>query len=114
MSSVIGIATIDTPQVCVVVKVYAAHAYSLPVLLAGIFSGFETRSHMRAVVLNTDDAAPYVGLIELIDRINLLIGFQGVILSPRSSADVRSAFPELVIDDYGYLATVGRVLPQLL
>ena len=94
-----------SPQICVVVKTYAAHAHSLPVTLSGIFSDRDTRQHMRAIVVETDASAPFPNLPTLVDHLNVLIGFTGIIVSPRTSENVRGAFPRLKMNDYGYLAS---------
>lgn len=101
------------PQVCLVVKTYAAHEHSLPVLLAGVFSDGNTRDHMRAIVVNTDSVHPFPGLDELVENMNSLIGFPGILMSPRTPDGVKEFFPELRMNDYGYL-TSDAVLDDLL
>ena len=102
VSSVTG----GAPQVCVIVKTYAAHLHSLPVTLAGIFSDQHTRQLMRAIVVETDSQAPFPGLELLVKNMNTIVGFDGVFLSPRSTSAVKARFPRLKTDDYGYLVTV--------
>ena len=97
-----------SPQLCVVVKTYAAHENSLPVTLAGIFSDRETRAHMRAILVDTDEESPYPDLDGIVTKMNTLVGFDGIIASPRTSARVKSSFPRLKMNDYGYLASVRR------
>jgi hypothetical protein len=102
----------SSPQVCLIIRVYSAHEFSLPPLLASVFAGSDTRSHMRAVVVDTDDNAPFPGLKTLVGMMNTLIGFPGILVSPRRTAEVKLAFPKLTAPEYGYLTTVScRVQP---
>lgn len=90
--------------VCVVVRTYVGHRAALPALLASLIS--QGHPALTIFLADTGSGASFgAGLSTIATTFNALAGRRAVVVSSRTRASSRAAFPNLAVEDFGYLVT---------